>query len=769
MKKRLIILAMLLVAVVTVQAQNENLALTFDNAEITNDGLTDFYEVDLMVTKQATSPDFKLGNGLVYIDYNTAAFGTGINGAQVEFTRPAGSILDQKLTAAAINVYTSLGVNTNDMDTFAIFWLHDWSSSTFTDNITGTTQLLAHLKIEMVNASASTDICFNLVGDGFADQFSTACGSAGNGPFDDEDCTNFPGVDILNYDGSDCSGSVVPVDLCTGGTRTWDTMTGWDGTVPDNTMKAIINGAYVTGTDGDLDVCELTITATGGLTVTALGSALVQNDITVEGLLTVEHTANLVQVNDVATVTNTGTINVNVSTAMLDTGDFVMLGSPMDLETREGVWSAAFNVQDFDPTLFVPFTPLEMGVAYNFQSTSFDVWSPKSGVLNAGEGFLVFPQTGYTAPGGQFDYVYNVGTLNNGEYIRTLTYNGTPEGSVNVLSNPYASAMNADVFMAANAEIDAVYFWEHGAAPSTSVPGPEARNYSMRDVSAYNGTGGVQAASGAGTTPNGVIATAQGFGVFASGAGPATFNNSMRLTSGNTTLRTNEVQKDRLWLRVQDLSHGEGSNALVGFVSGATEGVDAKYDSRVIENAVALYSYVQDDFSTAYTIQGREPFSMDATVQLGFSTLIEEEVDYRISLSDFDGIAWDQAHAYLVDNVTGIVTNLHKNDYTFTAIEGNYENRFLLKFQNRVLGVNENALSNISVYPNPTSRFLNIGSPDSIIKSIKVIDLRGRQVMDVNEINDTNVSVDVSLLRSAVYFVKIQTELGVAEIKFIRE
>jgi hypothetical protein len=224
-----------------------------------------------------------------------------------------------------------------------------------------------------------------------------------------------------------------------------------------------------------------------------------------------------------------------------------------------------------------------------------------------------------------------------------------------------------------------------------------------------------------------------------------------------------------LWLRVQDLSYGEASNALVGFTSTATEGVDAKYDSQVIENAVSLYSYIDEDYSTAYTIQGREEFSIGATVQLGFSTVIEEELDYSISLSDFDGAAWEQAYVYLVDNETGVVTNLNIEDYRFTATEGTYENRFLLRFQHRVLGTGASALSNVSIYPNPTSRFLNISSPDSMIKSVSIVDLRGRTVMDLNDIVDTNTSIDVSLLRSAVYFAKIQTELGAAEIKFIKE
>ena len=773
MKNRLIIMALLLIAVVNMNAQNENLVLTFDNAEITTDGMLDFYEVDILATKMATSPDFKLGSGLIYIDYSEAAFGSGINDVQVDFEYPTGSILAQEADAFPAAVYGQQVINSNDMDTVALVWLQSYASSTFAlDNVTGVTRVLGHLKIEMMNTAVLPEICFNVSGPGFDDQLASACGpdvSEGGSPFTLADCSSFPGVDILDYEGVDCTGAVIPLEVCVGGDTLWNG-TVWSNGLPSTTKRAIIDGLYITANQLDLDVCELTITANGSLFISALGSVVVQNNVINEGVFVIEHTANFVQVNDDATVTNTlGTINVDVRTALVETRDFVMLGSPMSQEAREDVWSAAFNVQAFDPALFEPFVPIEVGATYNFQSADFDAWSPKTGVLNAGEGYLVFPQTGYTAPGGQFDYVYDAGTLNNGLYARTLTYDGTPEGSPNMLSNPYASAIDANVFMAANAEIDAVYFWEHGATSSPLTEGPGDRNYSMRDVSAYNGMGGVQAASGAGTTPNGVISTAQGFGVFASAAGIATFNNSMRLTSGNTTIRTSEVQKDRLWLRVQDLSYGEASNALVGFTSTATEGVDAKYDSQVIENAVSLYSYIDEDYSTAYTIQGREEFSIGATVQLGFNTVIEEELDYSISLSDFDGAAWEQAYVYLVDNETGVVTNLHIEDYSFTATEGTYENRFLLRFQHRVLGTGAAALSNVSVYPNPTSRFLNISSPDSMIKSVSIVDLRGRTVMDLNDIVDTNTSIDVSLLSSAVYFAKIQTELGVAEIKFIRE
>ncbi len=50
------------------------------------------------------------------------------------------------------------------------------------------------------------------------------------------------------------------------------------------------------------------------------------------------------------------------------------------------------------------------------------------------------------------------------------------------------------------------------------------KHYTIRVV------GSGTAATNGGTTPNGIIATSQGFGVKASAAGTATFNNSMRVT-----------------------------------------------------------------------------------------------------------------------------------------------------------------------------------------------------------------------------------------------
>ncbi len=78
-----------------------------------------------------------------------------------------------------------------------------------------------------------------------------------------------------------------------------------------------------------------------------------------------------------------------------------------------------------------------------------------------------------------------------------VIYNGTQNASPNIIGNPYASAIDANLFLgdADNSMIDAVYFWEHLTAASSSYPGYNAKNYDMGDISMYNSSGGVKAAN----------------------------------------------------------------------------------------------------------------------------------------------------------------------------------------------------------------------------------------------------------------------------------
>ena len=491
----------------------------------------------------------------------------------------------------------------------------------------------------------------------------------------------------------------------------------------------------------------------------------IDGDITINptGSLTVAHTGSVVQVQETATTTNNGSISVLVDTPDLDVLDFMIMGSPMSAETRESVWASAWNVQDHTTANFNSIAGI---TGFNFQDEELDDWNLYvTGVLSAGEGYLVRPQDSYNGAGGVFNYDFNTGTLNSGAVTQTLDFNVTDLESPNMLSNPYASAIDANAFLAANPEFDALYFWEHNLAPSPSYPGANTNgnNYSMDDVSLYNALGGTAATSG-GAAPNGVISTGQGFGVFATAAGTATFNNAMRLTTGNTTSRNNPISRDRLWLNVNSTVYNVSGNTLLGFVADATQGVDSKYDNGRVASKVSLYSHIQGS-DRGYAIQAREAFEDSMTISLGFSSIIEEVTSYKISLSDFDGEAWLDATPYLVDNQTGVVTNLMEDSYSFTSDMGEFNDRFEIVFQDRSLGSQQSLASSIAMYPNPASDVVTIASPTAAITMVAVRDIRGRLVLNKAVASKNVTTVDVASLDSALYLVTITTDSGISTVK----
>ena len=84
--------------------------------------------------------------------------------------------------------------------------------------------------------------------------------------------------------------------------------------------------------------------------------------------------------------------------------------------------------------------------------------------------------------------------------------------------------------------------------------------------------------------------------------------------------------------------------------------------------------------------------------------------------------------------------------------------------QTATLGINNNALSIITMYPNPTSDFLNIKS-DQKISKIEIYDMSGKLVQ-TSKMNNEKVSV--SKLPKGNYLIKLQTENGVVNSKFIK-
>ena len=548
---------------------------------------------------------------------------------------------------------------------------------------------------------------------------------------------------------------------------TWDGAT-WSGNnTPGPGSSATINAAYNTFDDGAINSCECQVTGAGTLTVAPESYIEIQKNITVNtnGALIVEHTGNVVQKDEDAVVINNGTINVKLDTPPLNARDFILSGSPMTAQNHTVYNNPAqlfkHTTENFDPYTG---TPAVNGV--NFLDNDINDWTPHTGVLNPGEGYLVRPS--FTVDG-SYSYVYDQGTLNSGLITYDAFYGSSKEDSPNQLSNPYASALNADMFIAQNAAVSEVYFWEHNITPSNAIPGPNSSNFSMQDVSMYNGTMGVAAASG-GTTPNGVISTGQGFAIKANNpGGTVTFSNAMRLNAGNTTLRITEDVRDLLWISISEAEYEIGSTAGIGFLSAASDGYDTGYDSNRLGTIVSLYSHLEDG-SEQLGIQGLRDFDVDREIPMGFETLIENDAhEYTISLENYEGGQLENVYVFILDNDTGISTNLSSASYKFTASNGVHNNRFTVYFRQKTFGIEGAPLEAILVYPNPVDTIFTIVSPLAQIENFSFYDTRGRRVINIVEQTNTSYTIDIANLESGIYYIEVVTDSGTVTKKIIKK
>jgi hypothetical protein len=586
---------------------------------------------------------------------------------------------------------------------------------------------------------------------------------------------------FTGLDGTYYFGPLGAFVACTGVTKTWNGTTWSPAGAPGTTDMVVIDGNYNTSSHGDLDACTLMINSGNTLTVSAGGYLYVDGDINVMSTATldVEHTGSVVQVDPDGVVTNSGTINVNVTTPPLKKRDFMIMGSPMTGETRNAVFTNAYNVQEYTSANFIPHAGVPAG-GTNFADDNYDDWNSATGAINPGEGYLVYPQAAYNDPlyDGPppvttltFPLTYTLGTLNNGAISRSVIYNGgiNPDGTPNILSNPYASPIDAGVLIANNALINEVYFWEHLTEPSAAIPGANSINVSMDDISMYNGTMGVPAANdpGTSTTPNGVISTGQGFGIKSFGTGTVTFTNSMRLTTGNTTLRTNE-DLEKLLLKVASDPYELRSYTGIGFSSDGTAQLDQNMDSNRLATMISLYSHLEDG-SEQLGIQTRERFESGIKIPMGFASQVEEDALFVISIASIEGDALSNTSIYLIDHLENSITDLTQTSYEFRSDKGTFNGRFTLQFESEILNNNDLALETISLYPNPTSGQLNILSPVAGIESISIYDVRGRKVAEVSLNSEKSYRMDMSAMESALYFVTISTESGSVTKRIVKK
>lgn len=575
----------------------------------------------------------------------------------------------------------------------------------------------------------------------------------------------FSGLTVGNYDvtvtnASGCTSSATAVTISPLVTKTWNGTWSPAGTPTSNDI-VIINAVYNTTTNGDLNACSLIINAGNTLFITAGKFVIIQNDLTVNGVLEVLEKGSLVMVNDAGTVTNNfGSVsNVHRFTTPFKLYDYTYWSSPVvstNIASTFSGWNVG-NAYEYIPANFVDSNgdgADDDGNDWSFAST-----------MTPANGYAIMVPT--PVVGNNPTEVIFSGQVNNG--VQKIT--GVIDDRSYLLGNPYPSALDANAFLDYNSDVidGTLYFWTHNTAiqlASGIDPGKAGSGvyaFTSDDYASYNIVGGV----GTGNTipgtppteqvsnrPTGKIASGQGF--FASsnvsiiGTNEIVFNNSMRLgpgpgfaildnsqffkTKSTKAKMANVVEKHRVWLNLSN-TQGAFKQTLIGYVTDATNAIDSRFDGESFDGNqfVDFYSINQNK---NLVIQGRAlPFDENDEVALGYRTTIEGA--FTISIEQADGLLANQ-DVFIEDKLTHTVFDLKNGNYTFNTAKGTFNDRFVLRYKNNT--VNKTlARNDFKTQANKVlvsvKEQIKINSFAEMIDRVLIYDVSGRLIYKKTKLN----------------------------------
>lgn len=560
-----------------------------------------------------------------------------------------------------------------------------------------------------------------------------------------------------------------------GSTNTdWNVGTNWTPNgVPTSADCVVIpnvaNDPIMSGTT-DGDAASLTVLnggylyAQAGATLTVVDEVVVVAGGTFELEGVQQDSAQLIQVNDVA---NSGNITLIRETNVRNQ-DYVYWSSPVENFSLSSISNYNLRFQ-WIPTVLT-------NVGFHGE------WDAYAGIMTEGKGYIVRGPNGNgnTNNTPQWNPITFTGVPHNGDvsiaisrgaFVGPTIPNGpgpdddisAEEDNWNLVGNPYPSALDADLFIGANGDLDGtIYLWNHGTKIQNGSGSPfygnYSYNYNQADYTEYNLSG---------STPNGwlgVVGSGQGFFVqmlgTASTPGTVTFNNGMRdrllsaqfFKNGSKSNKTQELERHRIWLDLVT-PNGDTNTALIAYAEGATNERDRRYDAPIIGGyGKNLYSLIGED---SYIIQGRSiPLDVNDTVSLGM--FIDEIGVHAIAINEIDGLfkTTDQG-VFIEDLELGTIHNLKLEPYFFTASEtGIVEDRFVIRYTDNALSTEEFNLNSGLTIMAPNSDYIKVISSTNTIDNIIVYDMLGRVLIDIKDVNANEFNIENTNLSDGALIVK---------------
>ncbi|WP_452230386.1 choice-of-anchor D domain-containing protein [Lacinutrix sp. MEBiC02404] len=591
---------------------------------------------------------------------------------------------------------------------------------------------------------------------------------------------------------------------------TWDGTDWTNSTPPDINTIAIIDGDYNTLNDGgSFSACQLLVNAGNQLVIANGDYVEVANNVDVygdgtglDGIL-VEDKGSFVQHGDgvnagTYTLHTNAVTQVNKRTAPLNNYyEYTYWSSPVENETiGNGLQEAHptrrfwYNGQNYlDRTKETANNNATVSGQDDIDDNGDDwQYTSNTDIMQPAVGYAAMhSQTGFGMPGANYEYTFE-GALHTGDYSAPIYRNDLEslDNNWNLIGNPYASAINADAFLAANTVIDdnvseitsgvtdgAIFFWSQNSPYTDTNNGNQVLNFAQSDYAIINGVG--QTSGGDGVTPDRFIPSGQAFFVSMSNTAPATtvsgdiktadviFNNSMRVTGNNNQFfRTeNSNPHEKIWINLTS-DNGVFNQILIGYVPGATNAYDGMYydapKNLATDSYSSLYSVIADaSGKNKLAIQGKAPESLDLDeiIPLGFTTSITEATIYNFSIAEIQGDFLINNTVYLHDKLMDVLHDLSASDYSFTSETGIFNDRFEIVFNDNRLSTNENELSNALTMieqPDGTVKFSTSNALQ--IKNVKVYDVLGRLLYNLSG-NSSTETYNLDKLSQAAYLAKV--------------
>jgi len=200
----------------------------------------------------------------------------------------------------------------------------------------------------------------------------------------------------------------------------------------------------------------------------------------------------------------------------------------------------------------------------------------------------------------------------------------------------------------------------------------------------------------------------------------------------------------------------------LGYVANATNDYEGRFDGESYDgnNFLDFYSINEDK---NLTIQGRTlPFDENDEVSLGYRVALEGT--FTIQIGQTDGLLNNQ-QVFLEDKLTNTITNLKNGNYTFNTIAGTFDNRFVLRYTDKTLSVEETDKSDgiVVLYSNNyKTLIIRNNVKDATVNLVTLFNMSGQKIAywDVKGREQALIQIPIKNLPSEIYIVKIKTTEG---------